>query len=100
MAIVGPDGNDMPEELADGVTGTDWVAINARAYTAYQREAFDTAFGLGLAHGLSNPTIPSTELQGRIRASFVGTHLNVESIRLTVAGRVYDINLALLVQED
>ena len=89
----------MPETLADGVTGTDWVAINARAYTAYQREAFAPAFGLGLAHGLGNPTIPVSQFRNRIRASFVGTHLDVENIRLTVAGRVYNIDMAMLVPE-
>ena len=100
MAIVGPDGNDMPRVMADGVTSADWVAINARVYTAYQREAFDPTFGLGLAHGLGNPTIPLNLLRERLRASFGETHLDIGAIRLMLAGQVYEIDLAFMVQED
>ena len=95
MTLVGPDGNDLPDILDDGVTAYDWVAINSRVYTEYQREAFDLDFGVGLVHALGRPLVPATEITRRLEASLVGDILTVRDIQVRRTGNTYGINVEL-----
>ena len=95
MALVGPDGNDMPEVMPDGVAAYDFVAIRSRVYTEYGREAFDPDFGIGLVHALGSQVIGEGEITRRFNRSLAGEVLGVDELTVQVAGNVYNIRLGL-----
>ena len=98
MGLIGPDGNDVLDIRPDGVTGYDYMSINGRAFTEWQREPFLPAFGVGLAQALSSPSLPEGVVQRRFQASFAGDpgYTGVQSIEVTVpGGNTYRIDLDL-----
>lgn len=95
MALVGPDGNNLPAVLSDGVAAYDWVALRSRIYTAHDREAFAPDFGIGLAEAIGSPTLSQGDIARRIEASLAGETLNVDTVTVQVAGQRYDIALRL-----
>ena len=98
MALVGPDGNDMPETLADGVTAYDYVALRSRLYTEHNREAFEPSFGIGLVHALRTPTLTPAQIADRFQASLAGDVLELDTVTVEVDGDAYDISLRLEVK--
>ena len=102
MALIGVDGNDLPELMSDGVTAYDFLAINGRVFTEYQREAFDANFGVGLALAIHRQQLSAAGIQQRLSNSFAGDpgYVGVESLEIAIAGRsVYTINLRLEAQD-
>ena len=95
MALIGPDGNDMPDVLPDGVTASDYVAINARAFTEHGREAFDPDFGVGISAMIGFPALSVPEMRRRWINSLAGSGLDVRDIAIRAGNRVYRIDLEL-----
>lgn len=102
IALIAPDGNDLPEIMADGVTAYDYMAINGRVFTEHQREAFDADFGVGLVHALHSPTLPAATIKNRLQRSLAGDpgYVGVQSLEVALFGRsIYTINLELEAQD-
>ena len=98
MALIGPDGNSLPEIMPDGVTAYDYMAINGRVFTEYQRFPFNPDFGVGLVHALRNPTLSAAEIERRLKTSLAGDpgYVGVDKLEVRVAGNnVYEIDLTL-----
>ena len=95
MALIGPDGNDLPDVMADGVTSYDYVAIRSRVYTAHNREAFAPDFGVGLVHALRTPTLSQGEIARRLERSLAGETLSLRAVTVRVAGAEYTIRVRL-----
>lgn len=95
MAVVGTDGNDLPELRPDGVNGLDWANIAARIYTDHGREPYRPEFGIGVAQAHGNPIFSPEVIQQRFRDSLDGLYLSARSIGVTAAGGVYRIDLDL-----
>ena len=87
----------MPDVMADGVTSYDFMAINSRVFTEFQREPFYPAFGVGLAHVLQSPTLTPATIRRRLENSFAGDpgYVGLESLEVELLGRTYIINLEL-----
>ena len=101
MALIGADGNDLPDVLADGVTAYDFMAINGRVFTEHLREPFAPTFGVGLAQALSSPAISGAVVQRRLTASFAGDpgYVGIDSLEVAVTGgNTYRIDLSLEAQ--
>ena len=98
MALVGTDGNDLPDVMSNGVTSYDFISLNGRIFTEYQREPFLPNFGVGLVHLYRAPALSVGEIQTRLQTSFAGDpgYVNVETVDIAVSGgTVYTIDLDL-----
>ena len=101
MALIGPDGNDLPELMTDGVTSYDFMAINGRVFTEYQREAFDGTFGVGLVLAIHAQQLSASGIRQRLTNSLSGDpeYVGVDSLEIAIAGLgIYTIDLRLEAQ--
>lgn len=98
MAIVGPNGNDLPEFIA-GVPGRDWAAIKARVFTDLGREPYSPKFGVGIAQALGNPVFPPGILFERFVESLDGTELSVDEFTVEFGDRTYVIDTSFSRQD-
>ena len=101
VALIGPDGNDLPELMADGVTSYDFMAINGRVFTEYQREAFDGTFGVGLVLAIHAQQLSASGIRQRLTNSLSGDpgYVGVDSLEIAIAGLgIYTIDLRLEAQ--
>ena len=96
-ALIGPDGNDLPETMADGVSSYDFMAINGRALTEYQREAFNGNFGVGLPQAIHQERLSVGAIQHRLDKSFVGDpgYAGQESLEIAFGKGIYSVDLTL-----
>ena len=102
VALIGPDGNDMPDvRIADGVTSYDFVSINGRVFTEFQREPFDLNFGVGLVQVLQSPTLTPETIQGRLTNSLSGDpgYAEIDELEVALANRIFIIDLRLRVHD-
>ena len=97
MGLIGPDGNDLPETMSDGVTAYDFMAINGRVLTSYQREAFSKNFGVGLPQAVHQERLSVGAIQHRLDRSFVGDpgYVGRDSLEVSYGGGTYRIDLTL-----
>ena len=95
MAVIGPDGNDLPERRADGVLSSDWFALNSRTYTTHGREPFQRDYGVGMAQALGSPAVDEPELRRRWTVSLANYPLVVEDSSIIAGNSFYRIELDL-----
>ena len=95
--LIGPDGNTLPETMPDGVSSYDFMSINGRMMTEYQREAFNPYFGIGLVQAIYQARLSVGVIQRRLDASFVGDHGYVgrDILEIGYGDGVYSIDLTL-----